>query len=151
MTATATTDDDPREATTECWVPVMKTFAVCGQRVWDGFCSVARLVVVWFIMLGLPLVYEKRLTGHLWNLGGPLALQELAARARAFGMGGVAMHLLDESELQASKRFIKRCVLEWRVFATINVVMLGSEHSLPYCSVLNPVIFVVLQRPCCQR
>ena len=151
MTATITTDDDTSEATTELWVPVAKSFTVCSQRVWDGFCSAARLVVIWFIMLGLPLVYEKRLTGHLWNLGGPLALQELAARARAFGMGGVAMHLLDESELQVSKRFIKRCVLEWRVFVTINVVMLGSENSLPCCSVLNPVTFVVLRPACCQR
>ena len=147
MTETIASDDETREATTEFWVPVVKTFVVCCQRVWDGFRSAARLVVIWCIMLGLPLVYEKRLTVHLWNLRGPLAFQELAARAQAFGIGGVAMHLLDESELQVSKRFIRRCVVEWRVFVTISVVILGSESSLPCRSVLNLVTFVVLRSP----
>ena len=82
---------------------------------------------------------------------GPLALHELAARARVFGIRGVAMHLLDESTFQVSKRFIKLCVLEWRVFATISVVILKSENSLPWYSVLNLVVFVVLQPLCCQR
>jgi hypothetical protein len=147
MTEALTTSDDTHEATTKIWVSVVKTFAVCSQRVWDG----VRLVIIRFLMLGLPLVYEKRLESHLWNLGGPLVLQELAARAHAFGLGGVAMHLLDEPKLQVSKRFIRRCVLEWRVFATISVVILGSESSLPYCSVLNLVMFVALRPPCCQR
>lgn len=157
MTATLTTSDDThdtQEDSAEFWVPVVKAFAVCSQRVWDGFRSAVRLAVIWIIMLGLPLVYEKRLEGHLWNLEGPLALRELTARAQAFGIGGVAMqtmHLLDESELRVSKRFIKRCVIEWRVFATINVVILGSDNSLPFCSVLNLVIFVVSRPPSCHR
>ena len=79
------------------------------------------------IMLGLPRVYKKRLVGHSWNSGECLALQQLAVRARASGTGGGTIHSFDESKIQVSKRFIKRCVLEWRVFATLNIVILGSE------------------------
>jgi len=128
MTATRTSRGGNREAT-ECRV---KVCAVSSQHLWDGFFWAARLFI-WFIMFGLPLVYEKRLADYSWNSVERLALQQLEPRARASETGGAAMHVLDESELQLSKRFIKRCVLEWRVFATtMNVVILRLVNSLPY-------------------
>ena len=137
MTTTLTTRGDTCEATRECRVPVVNPFVLCAQRVWIAFGWAAKLVFIWLVMLGLPFVYEKRLVRYSWNSGERLALPQFA---RTSGSGGPASHLLDESELQFSKGFIKRCVLEWRVFSTtLNVVILRLDSPLPRCSVLSVV------------
>ena len=137
MTSTLPTRGDTREATVESQVSDVNPLVVCAQRVWIAFSWAAKLVFVWLVMVGLPLVYEKRLVCHSWDSGERLALQQ---PARTSGTGAPASHLLNEPELHISKMFIKRCVLEWRVFATtLNVVILRSGDSLPYCSVLNLV------------
>jgi hypothetical protein len=148
MTTTLTSRGDSHETTAGCCLPAVRAFTVRSQRAWDGFFWAAKLVLVWLIMLGLPAVYERRLAGRSWSAGERLALQQLAARARAPATGGAAMHPFDDSEIQVSKSFVKWCILEWRVCATLSVVVLGLENSLPCCSVLNLVMLVVLRPPC---
>jgi hypothetical protein len=112
---------------------ILGPFLNLSQRVSEGVRWFAAFTVRWVVMLGLPLIYERRLAklGHC--SGEQLALEQIPAH-EAERSGGASTQALDESNpsgIQMGRRLAKRCVLEWRACAMLNTVTLGYAFQLP--------------------
>lgn len=107
-------------------VRILSPISTVSCRVWEGMRWLAALTVMWLVMFGLPLIYQRRLARLDQSPGEQSASEQLPAQEA--GRGGRAstqpFEEPDPSPTQTARALIQRCVLEWQKCVKVNAITL---------------------------